>query len=75
MSNGTQISKVQVWTTAEGVRGHWPFGANEPIVFMVDVTAMGHSTSESTDSVRSHRRECATVPYLARQLSMFYKLD
>jgi hypothetical protein len=25
------------------------------MVFMVDVTAAGHSTSESTDGARSHR--------------------
>jgi hypothetical protein len=54
--------------------------AGELIVFIADVATMGHSTSESTDSVRSHRfllnnRECATVPYLSCQLSVFCKLD
>jgi hypothetical protein len=60
---------------AEGEHRRWPVGADEPIVFMVDVTATGHSTSESTGSARSHRfilnnRECMTVPYQACQLSV-----
>ena len=80
MDHGTQISKVEVWTMADGGRGCWPIRADEPIVFMVDVTTMGHSTGEFTGSARSHRfllnsRECATVPYLARQLSVLQKLD
>ena len=62
----------------KGERGRWPFDADELMVFMMDVAAMGHSTSESTDGARSHRfllnnRECATIPYLARQLSVFCK--
>jgi hypothetical protein len=65
---------------ADGGRGRWPVGADEPVVFTMVVTAMGHSTCESTDSARSHcflfnNRECVTVPYLARQLSMFCKSD
>ena len=65
---------------AEGRRGRWPFGADELVVFVVDVAAMSHSASESTGGARSHRfhlynQECATVPYLARQLSLFYKPD
>ena len=76
----TQISKVEVWTVADGGRGRWPISTDEPIVFTVDVTTAGHSTSESIGGVRSHRfllnnRECATVPYLARQLLVFHKLD
>jgi hypothetical protein len=65
---------------AYGGHGRWPVGADEPIVFMVDVTATGHSTSESTGSARSHRflhnnREGVTIPYLAHQLSVFCKPD
>ena len=64
----------------EGGRGRWPFGADELVVFVVDMAAVGHSMSKSIDGVSSHRfllnkRECVTVPYLARQLSVFYKLD
>ena len=64
----------------DGGRGRWPISADEPIVFTVDVTATGHSTSESTGGARSHdfllnNRECATVPYMARQLSVFCKPD
>jgi hypothetical protein len=56
---------------ADGRRGRWPIGADEPIVFAVDVTTVSHSTSESTSGARSNRfflnnQECATVPYLAR---------
>ena len=80
MGHGTQISKVEVQTVAAGGCGRWPFGADEPIVFMVNVIAAGHSSSESTCGARSHRfllnnRECATVPYLAHQLTVFCKLD
>ena len=75
-----QFSRVEVWTAAEGGRGRWPFDADELIVFMVDVATVGHSTSESTNSARSHRfilnnRECATIPYPACQLSVFCKPD
>ena len=64
----------------EGRRGRWPFDASELIVFMVDVATVGHSSSEFTDDARSHRfllnnQECVTVPYLARQLSVFCKPD
>ena len=64
----------------DGERGCWPISTDEPIVFMVDVTAVGHSTSNSIGGARSHRfllnnRECATVSYLARQLSVFHKPD
>ena len=63
---------------AEGGHGHWPFDADGLKVFVVNVVIVGHSASESTDSARSHRfllnnQECATVPYLARQLSVFCK--
>ena len=49
-------------------------------IFTVHVATVGHSTSESTNGSRSHRfllnnRECATIPYLTRQLSVFYKPD
>ena len=75
-----KISMAEAWVVAMGERGCWPFDANELIIFMVDVAAVGHSTNESTGSARSHRfllnkRECETVPYLAHQLSVFYKLD
>ena len=71
---------VEVWVIAVGGREYWPFDAGELVVFAVDVATEGHSTSESTGSARSHRfllnkRECATVPSLTRQLSVFYKLD
>jgi hypothetical protein len=64
---------------AEGRCGRWPFGTDELIVFVADVATVGHSMSESTSGVRSHRfllnnRECATIPYLACQLSVFYKI-
>ena len=54
----------------DGGSGRWPFNAIELVVFMADVAAMGHSTRESTDGVRSHRfllnnQGCATIPYLA----------
>jgi hypothetical protein len=75
-----KISKVEVWTRADGAHGRWPVGVDEPIVFMLDVTIVGHSTSESTGGARSHRfllnnRECVTALYLAHQLSVFHKLD
>jgi hypothetical protein len=65
---------------AEGGHGRWPFGADELVVSMMDMAAMGHSVSKSSNDARSHRfllnnRECMTVPYLARQLSVFYKLN
>ena len=65
---------------AEDGHGRWPFDAGKSIVFMADVAAAGHSTSEFTDDARSHRfllnnRECATIPYLACQLSVFCKPD
>jgi hypothetical protein len=46
----------------------------------MDVTAVDHSTSESTSGAKSHHfllnnRECAIVPYMACQLSVFYKPD
>ena len=68
MGHGTQIFKVELWTMADGEYGRWPFGANEPVVFTVNVTAAGHSTSESTSGARSHHfllnnRECTTAPY------------
>ena len=80
MGHGTQTSVVEVWAMTVGGRGRWPFDAGELIVFTMNVATMGHSASESTNDVRSHRfllnnRECATVPYLARQLSVFCKPD
>ena len=80
VDSGIQISRVEVRATAEGGRGRWPFSTDELIVFVADVAAVGHSTSNSIGGARSHRfllnnRECATVPYLARQLSVFRKLD
>jgi hypothetical protein len=65
---------------AESGHGCWPFDADEPIVFVADVATMGHSTSESTNGAMIHHfllnnRECATIPYLTRQLSVFYKSD
>jgi len=67
---------LEVWAVAVGGRGRWPFDGSELIVLMADVAAVGHSTSESTNDARSHRfllnnQERATVPYLARQLSVF----
>jgi hypothetical protein len=63
-----------------GGHGCWPFDASELIVLVADVAVEGHSTSESTGSVRGHcfllnKRECMTVPYLAHQLLVFCKLD
>ena len=80
MDRGVQISSAEVRDATEGRHGRWPFEADELIVFMVDVAAVGHSASESTDGARSHRfllnnGECATIPYLARQLSVFCKPD
>jgi hypothetical protein len=80
MGHGSQISKVEVWIVAYGGGGRWPIGTNEPVAFTVDVTAVGHSTSESTSGARSHlfllnNQECATVPYLTRQLLVFCKPD
>jgi hypothetical protein len=65
---------------AYGGCGRWPIGADEPVVFTVDVAAACQSTNESIGGARSHRfllnnRECATVPYLAHQLSVFCKPD
>jgi len=80
VDSGIQISRVEVRATAEGGRGRWPFDASELMVFMTDVATISHSMSESTDGARSHRfllnkQECATITYLARQLSVFCKLD
>jgi hypothetical protein len=80
VGHGSQISNMEVWTVAYGGHGRWPVSADEPVVFIVDVTAMGHSTSESTSSARNHRfllnnRECVTVPYQAHQLLVFCKPD
>ena len=71
---------AEVWAVAIGERGRWPMDAGELIVFMANVAAMGHSASESIGGVRSlhlllYNRECTIVPYLARQLSVFCKLD
>ena len=76
----TEISVADVWAVALGARGRWPLDAGELEVFKADVTTVGHSASESTNGLRSHRfllnnRECATIPYLTRQLSVFYKPD
>jgi hypothetical protein len=65
---------------AEGGHGRWPFGTDELVVSMTDMAIMGHSVSKSSNDVRSHRfllnnRECMIVPYLACQLSVFYKLN
>ena len=49
-----QISRVEVWTVAEGKHGRWPSNAGELVVFMADVAAVGHFASESTDAMRSH---------------------
>ena len=54
MSDGIQISRVEVWAMAEGGCGRWPSGADELVVFMTDVATMGHSMTESTDGVSSH---------------------
>jgi hypothetical protein len=54
VSHVTQISKVEVWIMADGGHERWPIGADEPVVFMVDVTIVGHSTSESAGDARSH---------------------
>jgi hypothetical protein len=75
-----QISGVEVWDATEGGHGRWPSDAGELIVFTADVATVGHSASESTDGARSHRfllnnLECATIPYLTRQLLVFCKLD
>ena len=76
----TQISMAEVWATAVGIRGRWPSDADEFIVFMADVAAVGHLASESTDGERSHRfllnkRDCMTIPYLACRLLVFCKPD
>ena len=75
-----RISMAEVWVIAAGGHRCWPFDADELIVFAANVATMGHSTSEFTGSVWSHRfllnkRECATVPYLVHQLLVFCKLD
>ena len=80
LGHETQISVAEVWAVAEGERERWPFDVNELIVITMDVATMGYSASESTNGMRSHRfllnnRECATVPYLAHQLTVFCKLD
>jgi hypothetical protein len=77
---GIQISRVEVRAVAQGGCGHWLFGADELVVFMADVASLGHSMSKSTSGASSHRfllnnRECTTVHYLARQLSVFCKPD
>ena len=46
---------MEVWAAAEGGHGHWPFDAGELMVFVMDVAAVGHSVSKSTNGVRSHR--------------------
>ena len=79
-NHGTQISRVEVRAMAKSGRRRGPIDVNELIVFMADVAAVGHSMGESTDGARSHRfllnnRECVTVPYLVRQLSVFHKPD
>ena len=71
---------AEVWAVVVRGRGRWPFDASELIVFTVDVTTMGHSTNESTNSARSHHfllnnQEYATVLSLAHQLSVFCKMD
>ena len=54
MDRGIQISRVEVWATAEGGHRRWPFNADELEVFMADVATMGHSMSESTVGAMSH---------------------
>jgi hypothetical protein len=71
---------AEVWATAIGRRRRWPSDAGKLVVFTMDVATMGHSASESSDGAWSRRfllsnQECMTVPYLAPQLSVFYKLD
>ena len=50
-----RISMAEVWVVAAGRCGCWPFDADELVVFTADVAVVGHSTIESTDSVRCHR--------------------
>jgi hypothetical protein len=76
----SQISMAKVWAMAVGRRGRWPFDASEHVVFTIDVVIVGYSANESTSGTRSHRfhlnkRECVTIPYLARQLLVFRKLN
>ena len=71
IDRGIQFSRAKVKTVAESGRGRWPFDAYELVVFVADVAFLGHSTRESAGVARSHRfllnkRECTTVPYLAR---------
>jgi hypothetical protein len=46
---------MEFWDAAEGGHGRWPFNTDELVVFVEDVAAMSHSTSESTAGARSHR--------------------
>ena len=80
VNHGIQISKVEAWTMAKGRCGRCPFDADELIVFMADVATMNHSTSKFISDARSHHfllnnQECATIPYLGCQLSVFCKPD
>ena len=51
----SRISMAEVWVVAAGGHGCWPFDADELVVFVADVAAVDHSTSEFTGSARSHR--------------------
>ena len=62
---------------AEDEHGRWHFDADELGIPMTDAATMGRSMGESIIGARSHRfllnNECATIPYLSRQLSVFCK--
>ena len=53
--HGTSVSMAEAWAIAIGGHGRWPFNTSEVVVLVMDVTAMGHSVSDSTDGARSHR--------------------
>ena len=74
-----QVPEVKSLAGEKTRSGRWPIGVSELEASEADAAAWGHAKSKSDVSAGSHcfllnNRECATVPYLARQLSVFCKL-
>ena len=74
-----QVLEAQGLAEEKIVYGSWPIDVGELEASEADAAAWGHAKSKSDVSAGSHcfllnNRECATVPYLARQLSVFCKL-
>ena len=75
-----QVPEAQGLAGYKTIYGSWLVDVGELEVFEADAAVGSRAKSKSDVNAGSHRfllndRECATVPYLACQPSVFYKLD